>query len=118
LFHSFRKFKKDFPSGEDDGIFRSEKSLNPLNLGNPARREIPQRINGNSCGWRAFRRGLGTRLNDLGADTNTIQAILGHTNISTALAFYVFPSKKQAQAGRKKMAKALAKYGIKYCAAG
>jgi integrase len=107
------KYKEDFPPGQDDWIFRSNKSLKPLNLDNLSRREIPQHINGNWCGWHAFRRGLGTRLNDLGVDTKTIQAILRHANISTTLAFYIIPSKAQAQAGLKKMAKALAKYGIK-----
>jgi hypothetical protein len=52
-------------------------------------------------------------LNDLGVDTKTFQAILRHANISTMLAFYIIPSKAQAQAGLKKMAKALRKYGIK-----
>jgi integrase len=107
------KYKMDFPPGQDDWIFRNDKSLKPLNLDNLARREIPQLIKGNWCGWHAFRRGLGTRLNDLGVDTKTIQAILRHANISTTLAFYIIPSQKQAQAGLKKMAKALAKYGIK-----
>jgi integrase len=107
------KYKNDFPPGQEDWIFRSDKSLKPLNLDNLSRREIPQYINGNWCGWHAFRRGLGTRLNDLGVDTKTIQAILRHANISTTLAFYIIPSKAQAQAGLKKMARALAKYGIK-----
>jgi len=107
------KYKKDFPPGKDNWIFRSEKSLKPLNLDNLARREIPKRIKGKWCGWHSFRRGLGTRLNDLGVDTKTIQSVLRHANISTTLAFYIIPSKSQAQAGMKKMAKALAKYGIK-----
>ncbi len=70
------KYKKDFPPGADDWIFRSNKSLKPLNLDNLARRDIPQHIRGKWCGWHAFRRGLGTRLNDLGVDTKTVQVVL------------------------------------------
>ena len=92
------KYKKKFPPGEDTWIFRSEQSLRPLNLDNPSRRDITPHL---------------TRLNDLGVDTRTIQAILRHANISTTWAFYIIPSKAQAQAGLKKMAKALRKYGIK-----
>lgn len=107
------KYKKDFPPGADDWIFRSNKSLKPLNLDNLARRDIPQHIRGKWCGWHAFRRGLGTRLNDLGVDTKTVQVVLRHANVSTTLAFYIIPSRAQAEAGLKKMAKALSKYGIK-----
>jgi integrase len=107
------KYKKKFPPGQDDWIFRSEESLKVINLDNLGRREIAPKIKGSWCGWHAFRRGLGTRLNDLGVDTKTIQAILRHANISTTLAFYIIPSQARAQAGLKKMAKALAKYGIK-----
>jgi integrase len=107
------KYKKQFPPTQENWIFRGNKTFEPLNLDNLARREIPQYINGNWHGWHAFRRGLGTRLNDLGVDTKTIQSILRHANISTTLAFYILPSKAKAEAGLRKLSKALEKYGIK-----
>jgi len=82
------KYKKDFPPGEEDWIFRGEKFLRPLDLDNLSRREIPQYINGAWFGWHAFRRGLGTRLNEAGVDDKDIQNILRHADDSTTQAFY------------------------------
>jgi len=65
-------------------------------------------------GWHTFRRGLGTRLNDLGVDGKTIQTILRHANISTTQAYYILPDKARAKAGMDKLSKVLeSQYGIK-----
>jgi hypothetical protein len=50
----------------------------PLDLDNLSRRDIPQYINGAWFGWHAFRRGLGTKLNETGVDDTEIQSILRH----------------------------------------
>jgi integrase len=110
-----QEFRKQFPPTAENWIFRGTKSLEPLNLDHLVRRQIRPRINGNWHGWHAFRRGLGTRLNDLGVDTKTIQSILRHSNISTTLAFYILPSKEKAEAGLKKLSKAMEKYKIRAC---
>jgi site-specific recombinase XerD len=53
-------------------------------------------------------------LNEAGADDKDIQAILGHTDVSTTQAFYILPNRERAEAGMKKLAKvAQTKYGIK-----
>jgi integrase len=108
-----RKYKTNFPAGEDDWIFRGEKLMRPLDLDNLSRRDIPQYINGAWFGWHAFRRGLGTRLNEAGVTDKTIQSILRHANVSTTQAYYILPDHKRAEAGLKKFAKTLkTKYGI------
>ena len=58
------KYKASYPSVGEDWIFRGQKMLRPLDLDNLSRRDIPQYINGAWFGWHAFRRGLGTRLNE------------------------------------------------------
>jgi len=86
----------------------------PLDLDNLSRREIPQYINGAWFGWHAFRRGLGTRLNEMGVDDKEIQSILRHADISTTQAYYILPNIERAKAGLKKLgAVAQKKYGIK-----
>jgi integrase len=107
------KYKKNFPSMGDGWIFRSEKVLKPLDLDNMSRRDIPEQINGAWFGWHAFRRGLGSRLNELGVDTNTIQAILRHANISTTQAYYIIPDQTHITKAMQKLNKVLKKYGIK-----
>jgi integrase len=108
------KYKKDFPSVGDGWIFRGEKFLRPLDLDNLSRREIPKHINGAWFGWHAFRRGLGTRLNEASVDDKEIQSILRHADISTTQAYYILPNHKRAEAGMKKLDKTLrTKYGIK-----
>jgi len=88
--------------------------MRPLDLDNLSRREIPQYINGAWFGWHAFRRGLGTRLNEAGVDDTDIQSILRHADVSTTQAYYILPNHERAQAGMKKLEKTLrAKYGIK-----
>jgi integrase len=106
--------KKAYPAGKAGWIFRGKKLLRPINLDNLSRRDIPQHINGAWFGWHAFRRGLGTRLNEAGVDAKEIQSILGHADISTTMAFYVLPDQKQEKAGLKKLEQvAKNKYGIK-----
>lgn len=85
------KYKTAFPPQGDGWIFRGERLLRPLDLDNMAKRDIPQHINGAWFGWHAFRRGLGTRLNEAGVDDKDIQSILRHADISTTQAFYILP---------------------------
>ena len=109
-----KKYKKAFPESRDGWIFPGEKLLKPLDLDNLSRREIPQHINGAWFGWHAFRRWLGTRLNEAGVDDTEIQSILRHADISTTQAYYILPSPKRAKAGLKKLGEvARKKYGIK-----
>ena len=108
------EYKKDFPPGEEDWVFRGDKFLRPLDLDNLSRREIPQYIDGAWFGWHAFRRGLGTRLNEADVDDKDIQSILRHADVSTTQAFYILPNRERAEAGLKKLDKTLRrKYGIK-----
>lgn len=108
------KYKKSFPAGEADWIFRGEKFMRPLDLDNLSRRDIPQHINGAWFGWHAFRRGLGTRLNEAGVNDKDIQSILRHADVSTTQAYYILPNHERAQAGMKKLERALkSKYNIK-----
>ena len=109
-----KKYKTEFPQIGDGWVFRGEKLLRPLDLDNLSRREIPQYINGAWFGWHAFRRGLGTRLNEVGVDDKEIQSILRHADISTTQAYYILPNIERAKAGLKKLgAVAQKKYGIK-----
>jgi len=88
--------------------------MRPLDLDNLSRREIPQRINGAWFGWHAFRRGLGTRLNEAGVDDKEIQNILRHADVSTTMAYYILPNRERAEAGLRKLGQvARRKYGIK-----
>jgi integrase len=101
------------PVGEG-WVFRGEKLLRPLDLDNLSRRDIPQHINGAWFGWHAFRRGLGTRLNEVGVDDKEIQSILRHADISTTQAYYILSNLERAKAGLQKLgAVAQKKYGIK-----
>lgn len=109
-----KKYKKSFPVAGDGWVFRGEKYFRPLDLDNLSRRDIPGHINGAWFGWHAFRRGLGTRLNEASVDDKEIQSILRHADISTTQAFYILPNQKRAAAGLKKLgAVAKNKYGIK-----
>lgn len=108
------KYKKEFPPTGDGWIFRGDRLMNPLDLDNLSRRDIPQYINGAWFGWHAFRRGLGTRLHEAGVDSETIQRILRHADISTTQAYYIIPDQTRAAAGLKKLDRIMrTKYGIK-----
>lgn len=52
------------------------KDKKPIDMDNLSRREIPGFINGAWFGWHSFRRGLGTRLNDMNMNAIDIQSIL------------------------------------------
>jgi integrase len=109
-----KKYKEDYVPGKEGWIFRGDKYLRPLDLDNVSRRVIPQFIDGAWFGWHAFRRGLGTRLNEAGVDDKDIQSILRHADVSTTMAYYILPNVQRAQAGMKKLEKTLkTKYGIK-----
>ena len=108
------KANKEFPPVEGGWIFYGQKEKKPIDMDNLSRRDIPQYINGNWRGWHSFRRGLGTRLNDMGVDAVDIQSILRHANIATTLAYYTFPNPEKAKAGLKKLTEAVRKkYGVK-----
>ncbi len=108
------KSNKDFPPVENDWMFYGQKEKKPIDMDNLSRRDIPQYINGAWFGWHAFRRGLGTRLNEMGMDDSDIQSILRHGDISTTQAFYILPSPKRAAAGLRKLGETVRKkYGIK-----
>jgi integrase len=97
-----KTYKELFPPVGEGWIFRGERDFKPLNLDNLSRRDIPDYINGAWFGWHAFRRGLGTRLNEAGVDANTIQEILRHSDVSTTMAYYILPDPKRAAAGLEK----------------
>jgi len=108
------KYKQDSPKVGEGWMFRGEKLLRPLDLDNISRRDIPQHINRAWFGCHAFRRGLGTRLNEMGVDDKDIQLILRHADVLTTTAYYIFPNIEPAKAGMKKFgAMAQKKYGIK-----
>jgi integrase len=108
------KANKQFPSVEGDWMFYGQKEKKPIDMDNLSRRDIPQYINGAWRGWHAYRRGLGTRLGDMGMSATNIQSILRHANIATTLGFYVFPNPVKTKAGLKKLAEAVRKtYKVK-----
>jgi len=107
------QYKKDFPQIGEGWVFRGVKG-GPLNLDNVSRRDIPQHINGAWYGWHAFRRGLGTRLNEASVDHKTIQSILRHADVSTTMAYYVQPDRAAGERGLRKLSDVLQrKYKIK-----
>lgn len=108
------KYKKQFPPSGEGWVFRGNILLRSLDLDNLSRRVIPDKVNGAWYGWHAFRRGLGSRLNELGIDAKTIQVVLRHANVSTTQAHYILPDRKHIEAGLKKLNNvAEEKYGIK-----
>jgi integrase len=107
-------YKKEFPPVGEGWVFRGEKG-GPLNLDNVSRRDIPQYIDGAWYGWHAFRRGLGTRLNEAGVDDKTIQSILRHADVSTTMAYYVQPDRAAGKRGLKKLTDVMQKkYKIRF----
>ncbi|HUN62548.1 MAG TPA: tyrosine-type recombinase/integrase [Candidatus Sulfotelmatobacter sp.] len=107
-------YKKGLKVACDGGwMFCGEKG-GPLNLDNVSRRDIPVHINGAWFGWHAFRRGLGTRLNEAGVDDKTIQSILRHADVSTTMAYYVKPDRAAGERGLRKLSTVMQqKYKIK-----
>lgn len=90
-------------------IFAGPRAGKPLRIENVFKRDIKDILDENGIawkGWHAFRRGLGTNLNALGADPKTIQAILRHSQLSTTMEIYVQPVAKQSHAAMKKFERA------------
>ncbi len=107
------KYKESFPPKGEGWVFRGRKG-GPLNLDTLSRKDIPLHIQGAWFGWHAFRRGLGTRLNEAGVDDKTIQSILRHADISTTMAYYVQPDRAAAKCGLQKLTEFLQrKYKVK-----
>jgi len=72
--------------------------------------------NGGWFGWHAFRRGLGTRLNEANVDDQTFQMVLRYAEVSTTMAYHVKPSQEAARGGLKKLSDVMQKkYKIKFC---
>ncbi len=93
-------------------IFAGARAGQPLRVENLYRRVMKPLFEQNGIvwkGWHAFRRGLGTNLNALGADGKTIQGILRHSQLSTTMDIYVQPVPKEAHAAMKKFSKAFTK---------
>ena len=108
------KANKQFPAVEGDWMFYGQKEKKPIDMDNLSRREIPQHINGGWRGWHAYRRGLGTRLSDMGMSATNIQSILRHANIATTLGYYVFPNAEKTKVGLKKLTETVRKtYKVK-----
>jgi integrase len=108
------KANKGFPPVEGGWMFYGQKEKKPIDMDSLSRREIPNRVNGEWYGWHAYRRGLGTRLNDMGMNAIDIQRILRHASIATTLAYYTFPNPEKAKAGLKRLTETVRKkYGIK-----
>ena len=108
------KANKSFPPIADGWMFYGQKEKKPINMDNLSRREIPQFINGAWFGWHAFRRGLGTRLNEMDVDDSDIQSILRHANIATTQGYYIFPNSDKAKSGLRKLTETVRKtYGVK-----
>jgi len=107
------KYKASYPSVGEDWIFRGQK-MRPLDLDNLSRRDIPQYINGAWFGWHAFRRGLGTRLNEAGVDDTEIQSILRHADFQPRKHSIFCRIGNGPRRGLRKLDKTLrTKYGIK-----
>jgi integrase len=108
------KKNKDFPPVDDGWMFYGQKEKKPIDMDNLSRRDIPGFINGAWYGWHAYRRGLGTRLNDMGVNGVDIQRILRHANIATTLGYYTFPNPEKTKAGLKKLTETVRKkYDVK-----
>lgn len=115
------KYKKAFPEiiptgGKvgDGWVFRGEKKLQPLDLDNLSRRDIPQHINGAWFGFHSFRRGIATRLEEFDASPKITQLILRHADIKVGQAHYNRPEQRQVELHLKKIEDAAERlYGIK-----
>lgn len=107
-------YRKNFSTKCDGGWMFCARGGDPLNLDFLSRKTIQVFINDVWFGWHAFRRGLGTRLNEAKVDDKTIQGILRHADISTTMGYYVQPNRRAAEQGLKKLSSVLQKkYKIK-----
>ena len=55
----------------------------------------------------AFRRGLGTRLNEAKVDDKAIQSILRHADVPTTQAYYIQPNREAGKRGLQKLTEVL-----------
>jgi len=95
-----------------DGFIFAGGSGKPLRLENTLRRDMKPALEKAELewkGWHAFRRGVGTILNQLGVDAKTIQTILRHANVTTTETFYIKPVDADAVKAMKKLAAAFRK---------
>jgi integrase len=107
---ALEEHRKRVPAG--NGFIFEGATGKPMRLENVLRREIKPALEKAGLkwlGWHAFRRGLGTNLNTLGADPKTIQTILRHANVSTTQAFYIKPVAAESVKAMKKLEKAFRK---------
>jgi integrase len=112
---ALKEHRKRMPTG--NGFIFSGSTGQPLRLENVVRRDIKPVLSKAGLvwrGWHSFRRGLGTNLNALGADSKTIQTILRHANVATTMAFYVKPVAAESVAAMKKLQRAFSKSGAKH----
>jgi integrase len=102
--------KKRVPASE--WIFAGEKMGRPLVIANLYRRDIKAKLEKAGVpwhGWHAFRRGVGSILNELGVDDSVIQSILRHANVQTTQKFYIKVASPQSTAALRKFEQAFAK---------
>jgi integrase len=107
LHKALANHRKRVPDSEY--IFAGPRKGKPLVIENLFKRGIKAHLAEKGIvwkGWHAFRRGLGTNLNALGADPKTIQAILRHSQLSTTMNIYVQPVAKESHAAMKKLQRA------------
>ncbi len=107
---ALEQHKRKVPEGK--GFIFEGGTGKPLRLENVLRREIKPALAKAGLkwlGWHAFRRGLGTNLNALGADPKTIQTILRHANVSTTQAFYIKPVAAESVRAMQKLERAFSK---------
>jgi integrase len=106
-----KNYKKAYPAGKADWIFRGQKLLRRL-IWIICQGETLRSTSMAWFGWHAF----STRARPserTGVDAKEIQSILRHADISTTMAFCVLPDHKRAKAGLKKLEQvAKNKYGI------
>jgi integrase len=94
------KILQEHLAGRTEGLIFPSRTGTPLNLDNLARRTIRpvlEKLELSWYGWHAFRRGLGTNLNQLGVEPKDIQAILRHSDFETTMNQYVKSVPKSAR---------------------
>jgi integrase len=94
------KMLQEHLGGRTEGLIFSSRKGTPLHLDNFAKRTVRpvlEKLELGWYGWHAFRRGLGTNLNQLGVEPKDIQAILRHADFQTTMNFYVKSVPKSAQ---------------------
>ena len=55
-------------------------------------------------GWHGFRRGLASRLNQLGVDDSVIQGIMRHSTVAVTQRCYIKTATPEAEAAMRKLA--------------